>query len=426
MIRKTITLDSSSILNLSTTPYELLPGLVDNNDYYIFDKVVFRLLSGSIAYNIPTSSYLQIKTFEDVYFTLPPSLLNDNKNDTNLRTNNFIFSGSLFLNITGSDATTGSATLALDIFYEKREITDNNVSYVFSGSQTRVDSFTRGVSNQALADFSSAEGFNTTAGTKYSISTTIVSGSISPSAPSYVDVPGLPQVGSRILLDDTNYSNIYGKIILDVDSTVQQAGPPEITTIYLTNPSIQTPTASIYFLDYPRSGDSISGSYSHTEGSNTNAFGEYSHAEGDSTIAIGNSSHASGIGTIAFGTGQTVTGKYNLFNNTDLFIIGNGTDNATRSNIVAISDTSVSITGSLNVSTDINANLTGTASWATNAVTATTALTASHAPSYVLTSNTSSMSVLSSSFALTASYTLSSPGGTGDTTAIEAQLWFLL
>jgi hypothetical protein len=52
---------------------------------------------------------------------------------------------------------------------------------------------------------------------------------------------------------------------------------------------------------------------------------------------------------------------------------------------------------------DFTGSLIGTSSWATNA------LTASFAPNYVLTSQTSSMTVLSSSFALTASYVPPSP-----------------
>ncbi len=78
------------------------------------------------------------------------------------------------------------------------------------------------------------------------------------------------------------------------------------------------------------------------------------------------------------------------------------------------SSRNVRISGSLIVTGSITGSLFGTASWATNAV------TASFLP--VGTYN------ITSSWAVTASYALASPGGGGggDTTAIEAQFWFLI
>jgi len=90
------------------------------------------------------------------------------------------------------------------------------------------------------------------------------------------------------------------------------------------------------------------GHASHAEGYATIAQGDYSHAEGLGTTAVGNYSHAEGEGTIASGSGETVVGKYNKQNNTSsLFIIGNGTDNYNRNDLVLFNTSSVEISGSL-------------------------------------------------------------------------------
>jgi hypothetical protein len=83
-------------------------------------------------------------------------------------------------------------------------------------------------------------------------------------------------------------------------------------------------------------GNSIAnGNSSHAEGGNSIANGNSSHAEGDNSIANGNSSHAEGYFTIADGDYQHVQGRYNTpITNAAAFIIGNGTDNSNRSNLV--------------------------------------------------------------------------------------------
>ena len=80
------------------------------------------------------------------------------------------------------------------------------------------------------------------------------------------------------------------------------------------------------------------GGYSHAEGRNTIASGHYSHAEGYNTIAEGNYSHSEGYGTICGSPYQHVQGKYNIQDNNSkyAYILGNGTDNSNRSNVIAI------------------------------------------------------------------------------------------
>ena len=100
-----------------------------------------------------------------------------------------------------------------------------------------------------------------------------------------------------------------------------------------------------------------SGIYSHTEGSytsasnyaahaegyNTVASGQQSHAEGSSTLASGNGSHAEGQHTTASAHYQHVSGKYNVAssNANDLFIIGNGTSQSNRSNVLTVTTSSI-------------------------------------------------------------------------------------
>jgi hypothetical protein len=94
------------------------------------------------------------------------------------------------------------------------------------------------------------------------------------------------------------------------------------------------------------------GDFSHTEGYFTTASGDYSHAEGNNTVASGSYSHAEGIGTIASGSGQLAAGRYNTHNNVDsLVVIGNGTDDANRSDLALFNSQSIifnqPVTGSI-------------------------------------------------------------------------------
>lgn len=93
---------------------------------------------------------------------------------------------------------------------------------------------------------------------------------------------------------------------------------------------------------------------SHAEGASTVASGQYSHTEGIGTEAVGIGSHASGIGTIANTGASMAIGRYNVADGTGssdpkhLFIVGNGTD-ATRSNILEVSDSYMNLNGTLKI-----------------------------------------------------------------------------
>ena len=79
-----------------------------------------------------------------------------------------------------------------------------------------------------------------------------------------------------------------------------------------------------------------SGPNSHAEGVHTEASGYYSHAEGLKTKASGLYSHSGGNSTIAGYQSQTAIGEYNENKEEDIFEVGNGTSNTSRSNALEL------------------------------------------------------------------------------------------
>lgn len=69
------------------------------------------------------------------------------------------------------------------------------------------------------------------------------------------------------------------------------------------------------------------GWHAHAEGSNTTAYGSNSHAMGSYTYVLGTGSLAAGEHTSALGMNQTVFGRYNNPNDTDILQIGCGDQN---------------------------------------------------------------------------------------------------
>jgi hypothetical protein len=92
----------------------------------------------------------------------------------------------------------------------------------------------------------------------------------------------------------------------------------------------------------------------HAEGEYTTAIGFASHAEGKYTTSVGTNSHAEGYGTITLGDYQHAQGTYNISSsNPYAFIVGNGTNDSNRSNLIFAAGSSVQITGSLLISGSI-------------------------------------------------------------------------
>lgn len=271
-----------------------------------------------------------------------------------------------------------------------------------------VESLLRGVNNQTFTDFTSTEGASSItrgAGSHTEGDSTqtgnflgwfsnpvasptsgviVISGSygsvktiIDNSNATHVLVnssPGSPgvQVVAYEIASVTNVGSPASASINLVDNTVNFGS--QVVVGLSNTPSPSGADQYVYGGNYSHAEGYLSqtvGDWSHAEGRQTIAIGENSHVEGIESIAIGDYSHASGIGTLATKLGQTALGQYNKANNkTDLFVIGNGTNTSSRSDIFSVSTSSVIISGSLNISGSITGSLFGTASWAESATSA--------------------------------------------------------
>ena len=97
-----------------------------------------------------------------------------------------------------------------------------------------------------------------------------------------------------------------------------------------------------------------SGLYSHAEGHGSQAIGIGAHSEGYYTQASGSYTHAGGKNTISTTDYSSVIGRFNSTSSlsgqstTDLFVIGNGADEANRSNLIEFATDGIYInTGSI-------------------------------------------------------------------------------
>ena len=162
-------------------------------------------------------------------------------------------------------------------------------------------------------------------------------------------------------------------------------------------------------------GNIASGIGSHAEGATTTAQGDFSHAEGQSTNAIGTYSHAEGWATIASGSYQHVQGQFNILSSAQsAFIVGNGTNLASRSNLIFAAGSQVEITGSLTVTAGITGSLLGTASYATQALSASWAPGGAGTPTFPYTGS----AIISGSLEVTGSLLVQDSIGT---TNIDSQ-----
>jgi hypothetical protein len=162
----------------------------------------------------------------------------------------------------------------------------------------------------------------------------------------------------------TTASYVLNAVSSSFASTASYINPLNQLVI-ITGSLIQGLEGNIATGEYSHAEGSITqatGDYSHAEGDYTQAKGNYSHAEGQETIASGSYSHAEGYQTIALANHQHVQGQFNTVSSVPAaFIVGNGTDNNNRSNLIYAHDSTVEITGSLIVPS-ITGSLFGTAS----------------------------------------------------------------
>ena len=205
-----------------------------------------------------------------------------------------------------------------------------------------IGSHAEGSTTTASGDYSHAEGNTTTASGNYSHAegnTTTASGNYSHAEGSSTTASG-------------SYSHAEGQGTTASGNYSHAEGLSTTASGYSSHAEGQGTTASGNYSHAEGSGTIASGSFSHAEGDTSIALGDYSHAEGESTVAYGPVSHAEGLHTIASGSGQLAAGKYNTHNNLDsLVVIGNGVDDANRSDLALFNSQSITfnqpVTGSI-------------------------------------------------------------------------------
>ena len=238
-----------------------------------------------------------------------------------------LFTGSNAFPYTGSALITGSLgiTGSLDI----------------TGSLGITGSLVNGDGNQAIGDFSHAEGYYNISYGNYSHA----EGRQTKTTGNYTHAEGNDTTASG------DYSHAEGFNTISSGSYSHAEGR-NTTSSGLYSHAEGRNTISSGSDSHSEGRNTIAyGLNSHSEGFATTASGVSSHAEGQQTLASGQSSHAEGISTVASGLGQHVQGQWNISSSAvSAFILGNGTSDSTRSNLIFASGSQVEITGSLIVS----------------------------------------------------------------------------
>ena len=109
----------------------------------------------------------------------------------------------------------------------------------------------------------------------------------------------------------------------------------DFTNVYITA-GLKEGTAIGEFVTAEGRNNIASGLTAHAEGQSTEARGHYTHAEGFESKATGLVAHAEGWGTIASGIAQHVQGKFNVDNPNAAFIVGGGSSETQRKNIIEV------------------------------------------------------------------------------------------
>lgn len=170
-----------------------------------------------------------------------------------------------------------------------------------------------------------------------------------------------------IMKVDTVGARIDGSMTISGSSTFTNIGPAVFSGSIVQAENTATGINALGFGLY----NTATGDYSVTHGKNNTVLGYGAAAFGDSNLASGDHvlihgaaskatadySFASGLSVSSSGQYQHVIGKYNIPSTTQAaFIIGNGINNTSRSNLLVAVGNAVQITGSLLVSNSIDSN----------------------------------------------------------------------
>lgn len=186
-----------------------------------------------------------------------------------------------------------------------------------------------------VGEYSTAEGYNTTASGGYSHAEgeySTASGYASHAEGSNSNLKGiLPD--RTVTISDVDYT-ITGSTAYGMNSHAE--GTQSFAYGYSSHAEGYNTTASGSDSHAEGYNATASGHNSHAEGVTTTASGSNSHAEGNGTKASGNCSHAGGYYTKALKESEFAHGKYNQSNDDTLFSIGDGTADDARHNAFEI------------------------------------------------------------------------------------------
>ncbi len=240
--------------------------------------------------------------------------------------------------------TGGSGNCITDFYvtniYGCSPITINSETNFFNTSATGILSFSQGLGSQSIGNYSHSEGTST-----QSIGTS-----------SHAEGNNTTSIGQ--------YSHAEGFFTISSGSSSHSEGR-ETTSVGNNSHAEGFSTISMGMYSHAEGENSESiGTGSHAEGVRTQSIGFGSHSEGSGTTTYGNYSHSEGLGTITNGSYQHIQGQFNFTSSTQsAFIIGNGTSDLNRSNLVFAVGNQVDIYGDLLV--------TGTTSADTIVITST-------------------------------------------------------
>ena len=249
------------------------------------------------------------------------------------------------------DPLTGTIT-----FYDDTGGSFNVTGLVTGYTNTAVTGFTYDNANT----FTILENDGTTHSASFNIVTGLtVNGSLS--ATTYLGLPSFSG-GSGNCITDFYVTNIYGCSPITIHDSIKSVGSESSGNLSY-GYGLSVSGTGDYSVALNRftlaSGDastaignstSAIGNGSMSQGYVTQSIGNFSHAEGNNCITIGDYSHAEGQHTLAVGTFQHIIGCYNLTATTQsAFIIGNGTSDLNRSNLVFAAGNSFNIYGDLTV-----------------------------------------------------------------------------
>ena len=271
-----------------------------------------------------------------------------------------------------------------DIQYNSGSALSANSSFKFipssqslqQGVQTIANGYgshAEGVISLANGAYSHAEGYHTTASGDSSHAegnTTIAFGSYSHAEGTSVYVYPTPGVGMNdpltdVTLDSYTYivsNSTGGEIRVTGDVTADWPTTPITLTTLIVTSSTGAVAVNFNYYTTPHVINNVtfdgsetrfelngfSDTYYPVDTVSLTAYGNYSHAEGFGTYAQGQASHAEGLRTITADHFQHAQGQYNLSTmGQGAFILGNGTSDTNRSNLIFASGSEVQITGSL-------------------------------------------------------------------------------